>query len=85
MKKEGLSPAAKFWIGIAVYVIAADTILWRRDHKTMSIQWGDWLQTRRGQIACSATWGVLTAHLFWKMPLPFQTSAKRVLGGKKEI
>lgn len=77
-----LTPATKFWIGLVGYVLLADTILWRTENHTMSVQWGQWLQTRKGQAACGAAWGIMTAHLFWSMPLPFQSKARKVLGGK---
>lgn len=73
-----LTPATKFWIGVGVYALAADTILWRSKNHTMSQQWGAWIQTRKGRTACAAAWGLLTAHLFWSVPLPLQGTAKKV-------
>jgi hypothetical protein len=78
-----LSPAARFWIGLGAYVLFADGFLWRRQHNTMSVQWGTWLQTPKGRYACIAAWAGLTAHLFLGMPLPGQKTLKSVMIGTR--
>lgn len=86
MEDGKLTSATKFWIGLVGYVLLADGILWRRGHHTMSVQFGKWVQTRRGKLTCGAIWGGLTAHLFWSMPLPGQTTLKKVatFNGKRK-
>ena len=78
-----LSPATKFWLGLVGYIVVADASLWRRQHDTMSVQWGTWLQSPKGRAACIAVWGGLTAHLFLGMPLPGQKTLKSVVVGTR--
>jgi hypothetical protein len=77
-----LTPAEKFWIGLGTYVLAADTILWRRDCDTMSVCFGNWLKTPKGKAACAVGTAGVVIHLFFGMPLPLQRQLKRILGGK---
>lgn len=78
-----MSPAEKFWIGVGAYILAADVYLWRHDHDTMSIQFGNWLKSRNGRAACSAATTAMVIHLFYGMPLPLQSQARKYLGGKR--
>lgn len=71
-----IAPATKFWVGLGAYILGADTFLWRRKHDSMSIQWGNWLQTPRGRTTCVVVWGTLTGHLFLGIPLPGQERFK---------
>lgn len=45
----------------------------------MSIQFGRWLQSEHGRKIAITGWGILTAHLFYSVPLPGQTVLKRVV------
>lgn len=83
MRKPRVSPAEKFWIGLAVYVLGADVYLWRNDHDTMSIQFGDWLKSRNGRALCIAATAGMVIHLFYGMPLPLQRQMRKYLGGKR--
>lgn len=82
-----LPPATKFWGGLALYILGADTFLWRKKHDSMSIQWGNWLQTPRGRTTCVAVWGTLTGHLFLGIPLPGQKTLKTAVVnvGKRKV
>lgn len=79
MKKcrRKLTYGEKAWAGLTLYVLAADAVAWRRDKDTMSVAFGCWVQTPHGRAACAAVWGLLTAHLWWSVPLPGQTVLKR--------
>jgi hypothetical protein len=77
------SPATKFWLGLIGYVVVADGFLWRRQHDTMSVQWGTWLQSPKARTICVLAWSGLTAHLFLGMPLPGQKTLKTVVVGKR--
>lgn len=79
MKKPKLTPAEKFWAGLGVYVLVADGILMKRNHETMSVCFGRWLQTPRGRLACAGGAGALAAHLFWSVPLPGQTRFRQLV------
>lgn len=73
------------WIGLTVYVLAVDSIAWRRNNETMSVAFGKGLQHPKARWATMAAWGVVTAHLFWRLPLPLQNQIKSaVLHGMKE-
>lgn len=66
----------KAWAGLASYVVLADVLAWRKDKDTMSVAFGNWVQTPHGRAACAAVWGLLTAHLWWSCPLPGQTALR---------
>jgi len=78
-----LSHAEKAWLGLGLYVLAADVALWRSDNDTMSIQFGRWIQSKQGRALCILGTTGMVAHLFWGLPIPLQTQAKRYLGGRK--
>ena len=81
-----LSPGEKFWIGLGGYVLAADMILWRKGQKSMSQEFGKWLQTDNGRKLCIAVTIGMIAHLFWELPIPGQTQLKRIaLVGKSPV
>lgn len=79
MAKRKLTPGEKFWVGLVVYTLAADAYLMNRNHDSMSVCFGTWLQTPRGRLFCAAGAGALVAHLFWSVPIPFQTSFRRLV------
>lgn len=74
-----ISPAEKCWLGLLAYVLVADGFLMKKDHATMSVCFGTWLQTPRGRLFCAAGAGALAAHLFWSVPLPFQTKFRNLV------
>jgi hypothetical protein len=85
-KIAGLEHGEKFWIGLVAYVVLADAYLMKKDHHTMSVCFGTWLQTPRGRLFCAAGAGALIAHLFWSVPLPGQTKFRQLVtykNGKK--
>lgn len=84
-KPDRLTPGEVAWIGLGVYVLAADAILMTKKHHTMSVCFGTWLQTPRGRLACAAGAGALVAHLFWSIPLPFQTSFRQLVTYKRNV
>lgn len=81
MKK--LSPAERAWLGLGLYVLVADVVLWRTENDTMSIQFNRWLVSKQGRAVCILVTAGMVAHLFWGLPLPLQTQAKKILGGKR--
>lgn len=83
MSHRKLTPAEKCWLGLGVYVLAADIFLWRTENDTMSIQFSRWLQSPQGRSLCYLATGGMVMHLFWGLPLPLQTQAKKYLGGKR--
>ena len=78
-----LTPAEKFWVGLGLYILSADTYLWRKDCDTMSVCFGDWLKTKQGRAICAAATVGMVTHLWVGVPLPLQAQMKRYLGGKK--
>lgn len=83
MKKPQPSPAELFWIGLASYILIADMYLWRNRKDTMSIQFGKWLETKHGKMACVAITATLVSHLFIRPPLLLQIKIRNYLGGIK--
>lgn len=86
MARRKLTPAERFWIGLVVYTLGADAYLMKKEHATMSVCFGTWLQTPKGRLFCAAGAGALLAHLFWSVPLPGQTSFRQLVtykNGKK--
>lgn len=79
-----LTPAERAWLGLGVYILAADVFLWRTQCDTLSIQFGRWTQSRQGRSICILATAGMVAHLFWGLPLPLQTQARRYLGGRKD-
>lgn len=73
-----LTPGEKFWIGLGVYVLAADMILWRKGHHSMSQEFGKWIQTKNGRRVCIALTAGMVSHLFWEVPIPGQTKLKQI-------
>lgn len=71
------------WLGLVVYVVAVDSLAWRQQCKgkecgeTMSVAFGKSLQHPYARIGTLAAWGVVTAHLFWSLPLPGAKSLKK--------
>jgi hypothetical protein len=81
-----LSPGEKFWIGLGGYILAADMILWRRGHKSMSQEFGRWIQSPMGRKVAICFTAGLIAHLFWELPIPGQTQLKKIaLVGKSPV
>lgn len=73
-----LSPGEKFWVGLGVYILTADMVLWRKGHSTMSQEFGGWLQSRKGRYACMGATAFLVGHLFLELPIPGQTNLKNI-------
>lgn len=67
------------WLGLVTFIVAVDTHAWRCKDETMSVAFGRWIQTPRGRAVCVGTWGLMTAHLFWSVPLPYQTKMKALV------
>lgn len=67
------------WIGLVGYVLLVDGAAWRRKHQTMSMSFGRVIQSKRGRRLCLAGWALLTAHLWWSVPLPGQQILKRIV------
>lgn len=78
-RKRKLTPAEIFWVGLGAYILMADGILMNKNHATMSVCFGTWLQTPRGRLCCAAGAGALIAHLFWSVPLPGQTKFRQLV------
>lgn len=71
-----LRSGTKAWIGLTVYVIAADAALIRNRKETMSTVFGDALVHPLRRWPVILTWGILTAHLFSNL-IPLPESIKR--------
>lgn len=81
--RKKLSPAEKAWFGLALYILGADTFLWRTNTDTMSIAFSHWIESRQGRILCMLATVGMISHLWYGLPLPLQTQAKQILGGKE--
>ena len=80
-----VSPAEAAWLGLGMYILSADVLLWRIQKDTMSVQFSRWLQSRPGKNVCFLATAGLVAHLWWGVPLPFQASARRYFERRKEF
>lgn len=74
------------WIGIVLYVVGVDSIAWRNQVKgkkdeTMSVAFGRSLQHPLARIGTLFAWGLVTAHLFWSIPLPGGKTLKKLVMG----
>ena len=64
--------------GVAIPILY-DFFAWRKGHKTVSVRFGNFLDDPISRTICVSSWAILTCHLFMKLPLPFQTTLKRVV------
>lgn len=65
-----IRPAARAWIGLTGYIIAADVvlILTDPDHETMSSAFRDAIRHPIHRIPIILAWSYVTAHLFLELP-----------------
>lgn len=77
MARRKLTIGEKGWAGLATYVLLVDSIAWLNNEETMSCSFGRWLQKPRSRLVTGASWGIVTFHLFWSLPLPGQAFLKR--------
>lgn len=75
------------WVGLVGYVVLVDSVAWRnqtknRKDETMSVAFGRSLQNPVARIGTLLAWGMVTAHLFWSVPLPGGKTLKRLVQGK---
>jgi len=74
------------WIGLVIYVLFVDGTAWRNQTRgqydeTMSVSFGKSLKHPKHRIATIGAWVVVTAHLFWSLPLPGQRLVKKLFTG----
>ena len=77
MPKRKLTCGEKGWIGLVTYVVAVDSIAWAKCDETMSISFGKWLQNPRSRKVTGVAWTIVTLHLFYSLPLPYQSTLKK--------
>lgn len=75
------------WVGLVGYVVLIDAIAWKNQTKnkkdeTMSVAFGRSLQHPVARIGTLLAWGMVTAHLFWSVPLPGGKTLKRLVQGR---
>lgn len=68
-EKEG----AAAWAALALGILLYDAWAIRTKRETMSITFGRWLQSPGARKVAITTWAVVSAHLLWSYPLPFQS------------
>lgn len=76
------------WVGIVLYVVSVDSIAWKNESKgkkdeTMSVAFGRSLQHPAARIGTLLAWLLVTAHLFWSVPLPGGKTLKRLVTGQR--
>lgn len=78
-KKRKLEPADYIIASGVAVPILYDVFAWRKGHKTVSVRFGNFLDNPISRAICVTSWTLLTVHLFLKLPLPFQTTLKKVV------
>lgn len=59
-----IRPGGWAWIGLAAYIVVADSWLIRRKRETMSVVFGDALRHPAKRMPVVVAWLIITLHLF---------------------